>query len=203
MNTVLLLLAIGLSGLLYVQWEIAPERAPPPPPRHGETPAGAGEGVDAGAQADDFTLGDPASFDVISQRPLFIEGRRPEDAEVPEAVGPQQKEPLQGLDLTTVLITPDERTAWVKDAQTGELTRLLPGKQIRGWTVQAVEPDRLLLEAGGEKSELELREFKDMAAAPPVQSVNPGARVPARRPAAAQRPVRAQRPTPTNRRPRR
>jgi len=203
MNAVLLLLAIGLSGLLYVQWEVAPEQAPTPPPRHGTVSEQGDEQDAAGGQQEIFTLGDPETFDVISQRPLFTEGRRPPDAEGQEPEVPQQKEPIQGLALTTVLITPRETVAWVKDAQEGGLIRLQPGKDIRGWTVKAIESDRLLLESDGETAELELRKFKEMAVLPPTQLARPGARVPGRRPAAAKRPTRANRRAPTNRRPRR
>jgi hypothetical protein len=179
MRAVLLLLVLGLSGLLYVQWELAPEQAPSLAPQRGAAPS---EGVEPKVAAEDFALGDPQAFDEISQRPLFTEGRRPPEDVPQEVVAPEQKEGLKGLNLSTVLITPRESVAWVKDAKSSELIRLEPGKKIRGWTVQAVQPDRLLLASGTETSELELREFPAEAAPrPPVRPVRPGARAPSKR----------------------
>ena len=76
MKVVLLSLALGLGALLYVQWEIAPEQAPPPLPQRGADASDGGE-IPAQDTAADFALGDPRGFDVISQRPLFSEERRP------------------------------------------------------------------------------------------------------------------------------
>ncbi len=190
MKAVLLLLVLGLSGLLYVQWEMTPEQAPGPIPQSG---AERSEAVEPKAAAEDLVLGDPLAFDVISQRPLFTEERRPpEDAPAAVAV-PEQSEDLKGLDLSTVLITPQKTVAWVKDAKSSELIRLEPGKKIRGWTVQAVQPSRLLLGTGKETAELELREFP-AEVTPPRPPARP------RRPAA--RPT-SKRPVPPNREPRR
>ena len=178
MRAVLLLLVLGLSGLLYVQWELAPEQAPSLAPQRGAAPS---EGVEPKLAAEDFALGDPQAFDVISQRPLFAEGRRPPEDVPQEVVAPEQKEGLKGLNLSTVLITPRESVAWVKDAKSSELIRLEPGKKIRGWTVQAVQPDRLLLASGTETSELELREFPAEVKPAPRPPVRPGARAPSKR----------------------
>ena len=181
MKAVLLLLVLGLSGLLYVQWEVAPEQAPLPVIQRGAVPSDGGEPA-LQAAAEDFALSDPQAFDVISQRPLFAEGRRPPEDAPAEVGAPEQKEDLKGLDLSTVLITPQLSVAWVKDAKSSDLIRLEPGKKIRGWTVQAVQPDRLLLATGTETAELELREFPAEAAPrPPVRPVRPGARAPSKR----------------------
>ena len=183
MKVVPLILVLGLSGLLYVQWEVAPEQAPLPIPQPGAPPSD-GEVPAAQAAAENFALGDPQAFDEISQRPLFVEGRRPpEDAPV-EVGAPEQMEDLKGLDLSTVLITPRETVAWVKDANSSEQIRLEPGKKIRGWTVQAVQPDRLLLASGKKTAELELREFPAEAVPPrlPARPVRSGARQRSRRP---------------------
>lgn len=192
MKAVLLLLVLGLSVLLYVQWEIAPEQAPRVVPGRG-TPAPDGGVAASGAAAEDFTLGDPRAFDVISRRPLFVEGRRPPEDGPPQAAAPERNEDLEGLDLSTVLITPREAVAWVKDAKSGGWIRLEPGKKIRGWTVQAVQPERLLLVSGTETAELELREF-------PAEAVAP--RPPARPQRRSPRP-QSKRPVPPNMKPRR
>ena len=178
MKAVLLLLVLGLSGLLYVQWEVAPEQAPPPVLQRGAAPSDGGEPASQAA-AEDFALSDPQAFDVISQRPLFAEGRRPPEDAPAEVIAPEQKEDLKGLNLSTVLITPQVSVAWVKDAKSSDLIRLEPGKKIRGWTVQAVQPDRLLLASGTETAELELREFPAEAA--PAPPARPGARKPSKR----------------------
>ena len=181
MRALPLLMVLGLGGLLYVQWEITPEQAPPPPPLGDIAP----EQEEAPETAvSDRPLGDSQSYEVISQRPLFVEGRRPSEEAEQQAPAPEQAGAVEGLDFSAVLITPRQRVAWVKDAATGELLRLEPGKKLRGWTVQEVQPERLLLTDGDKKSELELREFlkQPVAPPPPARPQQPGARRPAARP---------------------
>jgi len=201
MKAILLLMALGMGGLLYVQWEIAPEQAPPLPPQSDATP----EQEEAPeSAATDRLLGDPQSYEVISQRPLFVEGRRPPEEAEQQAPAPEQAGAVEGLDFSAVLITPEQKIAWVKDAATGELVRLEPGKKIRGWTVQEVHPQRLLLADGEKKNELELREFPVQAAAAqpsPMRPLQPGARRPATRPLPSQQTRTQQTRTPRTRPP--
>jgi hypothetical protein len=118
-----------------------------------------------------ITLDAADAFDVISQRPLFVEGRLPPDT-TPAVEAPTVNDTaLQGLDLNAVLITPDATVAWVKDQKAGEIVRLEPGGKIRGWTVQAVKPGMLLLAAGERSAEIQLREFPAQAA--PVAQPKP------------------------------
>ena len=170
MKWILMLLGFGLSGLLYVQWEIFYEQAPQPASRGGDFPA-VEKGLAVQSEIDGFVLDDQAAFEEISRRPLFIESRRPPESASEEVAPPVAPKGLNGLDLNTVLITPQRTVAWVKDAKSSELVRLGPGGEVRGWTVKAVQPDRLLLIAGKETAELELRKFPAQAApaTPPVQ----------------------------------
>ena len=170
MKWVLILLGFGLGSLLYVQWEIFHEQPPQPASRSGDSPA-VEKGLAVQSVIDAFVLDDPAAFEEISRRPLFVESRRPPESTPKEVAPPEAKKELNGLDLKTVLITPQRTVAWLMDAKSSELVRLEPGGKVRGWTVEAVQPDRLLLIAGEETAELVLRKFPAQAApvAPPVR----------------------------------
>ena len=163
MRTVLLLLLAGLGGLLYIQWQIAPVQEPGRLPAR-DVPAPGGEDVKSTQVDFAITLDAAEAFDVISKRPLFVEGRRPPE-ELPTVQEPVVKDmDLQGLDLKAVLITPQLTVAWVKDQKTGAIDKVKPGKKIRGWTVQAVKPDLLMLSSGERTAELQLREYPAKAA---------------------------------------
>lgn len=176
MRVVLILLLVGLGALLYVQWEIAPVQAPGRMPSRTMAQPG---GQEVKSTKVDFaiTLDPPDAFDVISQRPLFVEGRRPPDTTLPVVPEPEVNDSaLQGLDLSAVLITPNSSVAWVKDQTAGELVRLEPGRKIRGWTVRAVMPDMLWLAAGEQTAEIQLREFPAQAASVAQKTPKPAKR---------------------------
>lgn len=183
-----MVLLVGLGGLLYVQWEIAPVQAPGRMPSRSIAQSG-GQEVKSTQLDFAITLDAADAFDVISQRPLFIEGRRPPDT-LPVVQEPTVTDTaLQGLDLSAVLITPESKVAWVKDQKAGEFVRLEPGKKIRGWTVQEVQPGMLLLAAGERTAEIQLREFPAKAAPvaqktpKPAKRPRPQRRTPRRKPA--------------------
>jgi hypothetical protein len=191
----LLLIAIAVLGAaLYLQWAVVPQTAPTrPPPRVGQVDAVS----QAGAEGDVFSnpLGPAQDFEVIAARTLFEPDRRPDQGESEAVDVGSTATPLDGLDLRSVLITPQVSTAWVREKGEAKDIALKPGDSIRGWTVQRIERDALYLEAGEEKSSIDLREFPEHAAPPAATpAVKPNVQLPvARKP--------QQRRVPPNRRP--
>jgi hypothetical protein len=113
-------------------------------------------------------LGEKEEYAVVTERPLFLPGRRPPVEEPPEEAPPEPEQisDLARLDLNAVLITPAESSAWVRDPSNKELVKLRLGDDLAGWTVKEILTDRLLLERQGETDTLILRDYKNMP--PPV-----------------------------------
>jgi hypothetical protein len=194
-RTLLAGLAVGLGGLLYWQWA-----GWPPPP----LPGGGGvspQAVDVPATevsdpiADLKPLEDREEYAVVRERPLFRPDRRPAKEEPTEAVEapPVKESDLGGFDLTGIIISPGETTAWVKDPQQQTPVRLRPGETLAGWTVTDIRADRLVVERQGKSDTLYLRDFKAPAA--------PGSAPPPAAPRSAPPPAAARPPTATGKRP--
>ena len=94
------------------------------------------------------------------RRPPPVE---PEDAGRPE---PEALTELDGMDLSAVVITPSTVSAWVRRPNTRDVVRLRLGDEFEGWTVQTIEPDRLVFERQGDTDELILRDYEN--APPPL-----------------------------------
>jgi general secretion pathway protein N len=142
------------------------------------------------------SLEDREQYAVIMERPLFLPDRRPpaDEPDEPAAQTPEPDANLSRLDLSAVLIAPGETFAWVRDPTEKELLRLRPGDELKGWQVQQILDDRLVLERQGETDTLILRDYKN--APPPVPLRPPRA---ARQPTgAAQKPNVPPRPGATN-----
>jgi hypothetical protein len=113
----------------------------------------------------------------VSERPLFLPDRRPppDEADKVEESESEALTELNGMDLTAVVITPSTVSAWVRRPNAREAERLRLGDQFEGWTVQTIEPDRLVFERQGDTDELILRDYKN--APPPLpRPIPPAAR---------------------------
>jgi general secretion pathway protein N len=186
----LALAAVGLGALLYLQWSGWPPAAPAPPvpaPAAATQPAN-----DQNPAAGLKQLDDKDEYAAVKERPLFRPDRRPQTNEPEDTVAPPVEAPgeLNGMDLTGILISPTLSTAWVKDPAQPLPVRLRRGETLVGWTVQDIEPDRLVLERQGKTDTLILRDFnKPGASAPPPAAPRPAAATP--RPPPAARPAPA------------
>jgi len=148
----------GLVALLYGQWRIFPVTSPPLSlPPSGGVPVSNTSVVSTGT-AFTFRLHNRETYDVISQRPLFSESRRPEEQQAP-APAPVAEQGLEGMELSAVLIRGARRTALVKDLKSKETLRLAQGDQVRGWTLSAIEQGYIKLALGDQASQLDLRVF--------------------------------------------
>ena len=83
-------------------------------------------------------------FRETAERPLFAPDRRP-------AAAPSLA--TFGMRLEGLVAIGAERRAIVKLSD-GRTARVGPGERIGDWTVQRIEPDRLVLEADGRRLEL-------------------------------------------------
>ena len=176
MKVVLILI---LAGLLWFEWKVAPVR---PPPVHIH-PAPLSQ-VEDGGGTEAWRLGDMADYAVIGEHSLFRPGRKAPAEEEGASTDPQGPQQVEGLDLVAVVITPKGREAWVRDGKARELTPLKEGDSIRGWTVKAVEPDRIVLERGPKEARIPLLQYPEHAepAAPKAkQRKRPARRSPLRR----------------------
>ena len=165
-------LALVLGLTLFAEWYLAPVTAPQLVPH--PTPAPAGRSDPAGVgQGFVVPLDDSASYEVIAQRPLFSDTRRPAVAEESEESAPEVvTEGVEGLDLNAVIITTDETVALVRDAKTGDTRRVQTGQEVRGWTVEDIDPGSLRLKLGDKTATIVLREFGPSAPAQPPKQVS-------------------------------
>ena len=165
MNRVLLATAAVFVLLLFLEWKFRYEMPAPPAldlqPVDLATPA-APEGRDSlGGELQDREV-----YDQVAERTLFNEERRPEEEEEdePEEVTEEAPPPseLDKLDLNAVLITPKNQIAWVRDPTEQKLLRLTKGKKLKGWTVNEIRSDRILLEGQGQEAEMVLRDYSKL-----------------------------------------
>jgi hypothetical protein len=102
----------------------------------------------------EFALPDPvAGFPELTARPLFLSGRRPSASAGSGGSGAAAKGQFV---LVGVLITPQLRSALLRDTQTGKTETVAMGAVVRGLTLGDVQPDRAVLRQGAESEELPL-----------------------------------------------
>jgi hypothetical protein len=102
----------------------------------------------------EFALPDPvAGFPELTARPLFLSGRRPSDS--PNSGGNGAAAKGQFV-LVGVLITPQLRSALLRDTQNGKTETVAMGAVVRGLTLGDVQPDRAVLRQGADSEELPL-----------------------------------------------
>jgi general secretion pathway protein N len=165
---ILALVALGLGGLLYLQWSGWPppavvQQAPQPPAEAGP----AAEPDPLAALGPTEQIEDYAS---IKERPLFRPDRRPrvdDPADIEPEAPPEETAKLDGMDLAGVMISPGATMAWVKDPSQPAPVRVRPGEVLAGWTVKDIQADRLVLERQGATDTLPLRTFNAPWASPP------------------------------------
>lgn len=163
----LMVLVMGLGGLLFAQWRIAPVA----PPTLSVRPAALGVSAAADARSlGTFTmpLEQEATYEVIDQRPVFVQDRKPLEPAATAGAAPEGPTGTDTLDYNAVLITPKGRLALVLDTQSKKLSRLTLGERINGWTVGEITEQSLRLTNGGGKVvDIPLRVFQPVLPGPP------------------------------------
>lgn len=170
---VLAAVTLALAGTLFMQWRDWPRSwstdvTPGPTPV--ET-AGAGQ-QDGSLPATATHSEAKETYASVSERPLFRPQRKPEppQSEQPEKPPVAEKDgSLEGLDLSAVVISSRVTSAWIKDPNKPELTRLRVGDEQAGWSVKSILADRIIFERQGETNQLILLDFTK----PPPSSGNP------------------------------
>ncbi len=180
-----ILLAIsGLLGLILAA-ELLLLR-PQPPEIVIRPPASNGLNLASISPPLELGLGAQAEYQVLEQRPLFIEGRRPLAPPPPPArppppppPPPPPKSPPPQLDLRGIVLINNERIALLgRPAERDGSTRLQQGDVLQGWTVTEVRSEEVVLQSGGDQTRIPLRRFSavPLPSAPPAAA--PGAAPP-------------------------
>jgi len=184
LTVVLTLACLAAAGLITVQWRDEGTTAESP-----ELAIGGAAGLaEAEAQTPAVPLiYDPPSlggYDAILERPLFVPGRRGEEAGdtgTPEA--PPAPAATLNLRLEGVAIAggdgSGERVAVLRRTTNQEVVRLTPGESVDGWRLVEVHADRVVLRAGERTQELPL-EIAGATGRPVVPGPRKGPRPPPR-----------------------
>jgi general secretion pathway protein N len=159
-NLLLGLVCLLLGGVVWLEIEAAPRLLPPdaPPP----DPVPAAPPLPAAAA---FQPPPIAAFEEVMARPLFAPSRQPppDAPDAPALAAPPA--PELGFELVGVVISPEEALALVRQPGMPDLVRAGIGRTVAGWTVERIEPDRVLFRAGDSVEELVLRD--DVPEPPP------------------------------------
>jgi hypothetical protein len=92
------------------------------------------------------------SFSAITDRPLFSQSRRPPAAQPSTtSIGSASSFVLAG-----VIITHGSREVMIQHGKPPTIAHLQQGQTIEGWTVTAIDEDRVLLDSGETQYELKL-----------------------------------------------
>ncbi|MBV8978730.1 MAG: hypothetical protein JO261_07600 [Alphaproteobacteria bacterium] len=90
----------------------------------------------------------PEAFAEIAQRPLFSPSR------IGAAAGPAASAAPPDIHLVGIIADKQQKLALVKASGESLAVALRVGASIAGWRVTAIESDRMVLEAGGNRSEI-------------------------------------------------
>jgi hypothetical protein len=175
MRKLLVGVALLLLGVLLLQWR---SWSPAPPSAADAQTKSAAAAAPASSPSEALLEPSPAKeqYASVAERPLFLPDRRPppDEPELGEELEPDALTELDGMDLTAIVISPSTVSAWVRRQTSREAVRLRLGDAFEGWTVQTIEPDRVVFERQGETDELILRDYAN--APPPPRPPPPAAR---------------------------
>ncbi|MBP6582367.1 MAG: hypothetical protein KA204_02675 [Chromatiaceae bacterium] len=164
MKRLLFIALVGLSLLLVLQWrDWPPQRNISRPDTPGDTLQPPGERRD-NPLAQLPSPVEKQDYVSVTERPLFLPGRRPPE-ETPESEdqGAQKEvEPLTALDamdLNAVIITPDGAVAWVSTPNSPKPQKVRIGDEFEGWKVKAITPDNVEVQGLATTDSLILRNY--------------------------------------------
>jgi len=179
MRSLLLFLLLGLAvvvagELWYFHGQDVGRFIPEPPPAENQDAPGP-----VLPRSDEFKIPPLESYDLVGERPLFVDGRRP-PSEEPEDEEEEvvEQTPAPKLTLMGVYMTPQGATALVRNDATREVLRRRAGEEIDGWEVASIEADRLVVSQGGKQEVLQLRDYTRPP--PPARKAVPQRRLPRR-----------------------
>lgn len=157
----LLLLCVLLGYVVYIQ----AQATLPLPPEPRVTAAPVGDAAEPPVEPE-FSMPPLENFAETLARPLFMNTRRPpEPGAEPVALEPVSKpEPpkptpkLVGVELSGIVITSASRVALIRSGRGREVVRVTEGEEIDGWTVETIDPDRVVLRQDDAFEELTLKD---------------------------------------------
>lgn len=190
--TLLLIGYVGAGAWIAYEWQRPPVSTDMPD----SAPAGR---MPALVVPDSFTA-ERSVFNEISERPLFVQGRRPPQPQTdviqttPQRPPTPQKDEFDHVRLTAVLREADQFTALIEFPD-GKTQTVRNGERIGEWRIRAIFDDRVDAERDGRAQTLRLHRFDLPPRTPPAVTRTPAqARAEAR--ARAQDPRIRQRPMP-------
>ncbi len=116
----------------------------------------------------------PADYAEVAQRPLFVAGRRPPAAEA--AATSAQVQTLNTYTIVGIVAAPDRAVAVLRNPS-GATVHLRAGQAIEGWTLETIEPNKLIFVSGGQRQELAIKSDKNQQG-PKGSRTNMGIRQP-------------------------
>jgi len=119
-----------------------------------------------------------SQFSEILTRPLFVQGRMPDEEESAENISAPVLSPLR-LSLEGVVLSPESRIAVVKDLSSNEIVRLGVGTSHNGWRVKSIEPQTVQFERNGEEQSISIERT---SASTDERASKPGFKLPINRP---------------------
>jgi hypothetical protein len=143
----LLLASAALGSVVYDELAAAPVAASPSAP---SVPGTANEGP----RATPFAMPPFDTYAEVTARPLFFPTRRPAPVQAASA----ELVDARALVLVGVILSETGRVALIARANLPGANRVAEGQEIEGWTLTAIEADRVVLRHGTIEAELRLRD---------------------------------------------
>lgn len=123
-------------------------------------------------------------FEVIALRPLFNPDRLPAKAEV--APAPETgSDSLPDLVATGIIMAGEDSVAILEPSRLGskgQRLMLRKGDTVQGWTVEAIEADRITLSKGEESGQILLKKDESPAPRQPIRPQNQQRQQPVQQP---------------------
>jgi general secretion pathway protein N len=143
----LAVVSVALGVTIYDELEGDSEAGPATAAPATTGPQGAGPPASG-----DFALPPFQSYAVVTERPLFTPSRHP----APTQTSSQPASESSAIVLTGIVIAGDDKVALVADTNAGSLARYREGQTIGGWTLVAIQQDRIVIERGATRREIKL-----------------------------------------------
>jgi hypothetical protein len=156
-------IALMLALAVAVEWSVLANRSGEKLQSAPVKPAPVGEPEAAGV---DFKLPPLDRYRQMTERPVFMENRRP-GVDVVEVVPPPPPPPTpMNLKLMGIVSTPKEKTALLLDNK-GKYKRLKAQDLVDGWVLVELGVDKVTLQQGDRREVLPLLKKKPKVPAPP------------------------------------
>jgi hypothetical protein len=149
-----LALCIIFSSLIYVELDQQATRSPEI--AAAEEPVAAKSSVatqDASQEVLPFSMPALDTYNEVLERPPFSETRRPAP---PGAIAASGDQLLAATVIGTILSSGGVR-ALIVHGEPAEMTRVIEGQEIEGWTVKSILQDKVVLARGGSMMELKVK----------------------------------------------